>query len=432
MRALEGFPSLRDVESVIMQLITTNNVRGEKPLPASVTVQPPVSRRVLMLLANSFDPDPRVYSEARSLIRHGYGVAVLAWDRECKRPPKEVFEGIEIDRIHLRSVHNRGATQAYYMAATNAVMIYRGLRYRFDVVHAHDFDTLPAAYVLGRLRGKPVIYDSHEDYAGMLHGAIPSWMERTINWAEARFIRHVDLLITVGEKLKRSFEQRGCTHTAVVGNWKVISEYRLTPDVRSTLRGELQIPESALVLCCFGSLARERMLRELLEAAAAKPDVHVILGGAGPEMPIVQSYAARCKNIHYVGFVDPARLRAYTWASDVVYIAMDVTNPNSRYTAPNKLFEALAAGRCVLSGRYGELDHIVTTTGCGILVHDFSPASIMQGINACLDPGFLYRCQQNAKIAGETTYHWGLAESQLLESYEAIFRKSGQSGKSHA
>src|SRR5437867_5394099 len=160
-------------------------------------------RRVLMLLSNCFNPDPRVHAEARSLVQNGYKVLILAWDRERQRPVREMVDDILVERIRLRSVHNRGITQTFYIAAANAMMVFRGLRCRFDVVHAHDFDTLAAAYLLGWLRRKPVVYDSHEHYVGMLHGIIPVWMERWISWVENRFVRRVDLLVTVGEKLRR-------------------------------------------------------------------------------------------------------------------------------------------------------------------------------------------------------------------------------------
>jgi Glycosyl transferase 4-like domain len=201
----------------------------EKPeLTNSSSVPSPVSRRrVLMLLSNCFNPDPRVQAEARSLAQNGYEVLILAWDRERQRPMRELVDDILVERIRIRSVHNRGATQTFYIAAANAIMALRGLRYRFDVVHAHDFDTLPAAYFLGSPRRKPVIYDSHEDYAGMLHGFVPVWMQQCIRWVENRFVSRVDLLITVGERLRRHFELRGCRRSVVVGNWKAPNEFKI-------------------------------------------------------------------------------------------------------------------------------------------------------------------------------------------------------------
>ena len=150
-----------------------------------------------MLLGNAFDPDVRVYSEARSLLAAGYSVRILAWDRDCTLPPAEVVDGIEVERIRVRSTHGRGAAQAYYTGLVSLAMIARARRRSFDVIHAHDMDMLPAGYLLSIRMHKPLIYDSHEDYAGMLHGTIPGWMENAIRRLEDFLVRRIDLLITV-------------------------------------------------------------------------------------------------------------------------------------------------------------------------------------------------------------------------------------------
>src|SRR4030042_5588982 len=72
-------------------------------------------KRVLMLLTNAFEPDPRVHQEALSLIQNGYDVSLLCWDRDRKFPPEEVIDGIKIERIYVRSPHGGGATQVPFL-----------------------------------------------------------------------------------------------------------------------------------------------------------------------------------------------------------------------------------------------------------------------------------------------------------------------------
>jgi len=54
--------------------------------------------KILMTLANPFTHDPRVYNEARSLVKAGYKVTVLAWDRKKEYLPREIKDGINIVR----------------------------------------------------------------------------------------------------------------------------------------------------------------------------------------------------------------------------------------------------------------------------------------------------------------------------------------------
>ena len=71
--------------------------------------------QILMLLTNAFDPDPRVYQEAKALIEKGYKVSILCWDRDLKSPPLENIDGIHIEQIYVKSIHRRGSTQTIFL-----------------------------------------------------------------------------------------------------------------------------------------------------------------------------------------------------------------------------------------------------------------------------------------------------------------------------
>jgi glycosyltransferase involved in cell wall biosynthesis len=377
-------------------------------------------RRVLMLLGNAFDPDVRVYSEARSLVAAGYSVRILAWDRDRRLPTTDVIDGIDVERIRVRSTHGRGAVQAYYTGLVSLAMVARAARLNFDLVHAHDMDMLPAAYVIARRSRKPLIYDSHEDYAGMLHGTIPPWMENAIRRLETVLVRRIDLVITVGETLRRQFEARSCRQSLVIGNWKRLSEYRPDAGLRRRIRRDLAIPENAVIVTYIANLGRERRIAELLEAVRDRRDVHLVIGGTGFQEQAVRQAAAASRNIHYVGFVKPGDVPGYTVASDVIYYGFDVTNPTARDSAPNKLFEALAAGCCIISGHFGEIQHVVAEYDCGILVEDFTVDQLARALDACSDPQRLSRWKQNAARAGAERYSWERAEQLLLHAYKDL------------
>src|SRR5437879_2424753 len=83
---------------------------------------------VLMLLSNSYEPDPRVRQEALALIRMGCRVKILAWDRDLKSPATECMEGVEVERVFLPSKHGRGTTQLFFYGWLYLKMFWRALR----------------------------------------------------------------------------------------------------------------------------------------------------------------------------------------------------------------------------------------------------------------------------------------------------------------
>jgi glycosyltransferase involved in cell wall biosynthesis len=287
------------------------------------------SPTVLMLLTNAYDPDPRVRQEALGLIGMGCRVRLLAWDRELRSPKFECMEGVEVERVFLPSTHGRGNTQLFFYAWLYLKMMWRGWRSSFDVIHCHDLDTLPLGFVLGKLKGKPIVYDAHESFTDMLDGNIHGSLQRTLIQLENFLIRRVDLLITVGEKLRRHFAERGARHSVVVGNWKRLKDFSRSPEQNLEFRRGLSIPDAALVVVCITQLFKDRKIEELLQALDACPNVYLIIGGKGFLEELVREYAAKNPRIRYVGFVRGAEIPAYTCAADVVYYGFDPENPNS-------------------------------------------------------------------------------------------------------
>jgi glycosyltransferase involved in cell wall biosynthesis len=374
----------------------------------------------LMLLTNAYDPDPRVRQEALSLVRTGCRVRILAWDRDLKAPASECMEGIEVERVHLSSTHGRGTTQILFYAWLYLKILWRGWKTPFDVVHCHDLDTLPVGFLLGKVKRKPIVYDAHESFTDMLQGSVPHVVRRGLARLENVLIRRIDLLITVGEKLRRHFEERGARHSVTVGNWKRLEDYARTPQQNIELRQHLGIPDDAMAVTCITQLLNDRKIEELLDAVEASPNVYAIVGGKGVLEGYVRQRAAKNPRIIYTGFVTPDDIPAYTCAADVVYYGFDPENPNARYSAPNKLYEALAAGRPLITGDFGEIADVVRKADCGIVLDHYSAASVGEALRQLLDTRWRTMLAENARYYGRTAMNWKTGQEILFREYSTL------------
>jgi glycosyltransferase involved in cell wall biosynthesis len=157
-----------------------------------------------------------------------------------------------------------------------------------------------------------------------------------------------------------------------------------------------------------------------LEAVAGLEGVGLVIGGDGPAAAAVREAAERCPRIRFLGFVDPRQIPLYTSVSDVIYYGLDTSNPNARYSAPNKLFEALAAGKAVVCNDCGELGRIVREESCGLVVEQLTREALAGALDALREPGRLADCQARARRAGSERYNWAEAERALLALYQAI------------
>jgi len=375
-------------------------------------------KRVLMLLTNAFDPDPRVHLEARSLVENGHSVTILCWDRDYKLPPCEVIDGIKVERIYVKSTHGRGITQAFFLLLFWLKAYFQANSRKFDVVHCHDFDTLPLGYLLAKPKNAKLVYDAHESYVDMLEN-LPHFYKKVIYAAENFLLGRVDLLITVGEILRKALEERGAKHTCVVGNWKDPEKFKFPEEVLQAEKRNLKVLNGQLVISFISNLGKERQLPQLIKAVGNNPQFFLIIGGDGLHKDIAAEAAQHYSNIAYLGRVPPSKVPLYTAISDMVFYGFDSKNPNSKYSAPNKLFEALAAGKAVLTGDFGEIGQIVKSEKCGFIIRSFFETEIRNTLSE-ISLETLNLFQESALKACLKVYNSNNCSSILLDHYSSL------------
>jgi glycosyltransferase involved in cell wall biosynthesis len=361
-----------------------------------------------------------VRQEALALLGMGCRVKLMAWDRDLKAPASDCMEGVEIERVFLPSSHGRGTTQLFFYARLYLKMLWRGWRTSFDVVHCHDLDTLPLGFLLGKLKHRPIVYDAHESFPDMIEGSVHPRVRGGLVHLETFLIRRIDLLITVGETLRRHFAARGARHSVVVGNWKRLEDFSRTEQQNLEVRRRLGIPAGALVLVCITQLLKDRKIEELLEAVSGCQNVYVVVGGKGLLQDLVRQAAETNPRILFVGFVSGKQIADYTCAADVVYYGFDPQNPNARFSAPNKLYEALAAGKPLITGDFGEIADVVRNTGCGIVLSRYEVAEIREALVTLQRPEPRQTFASNARRFGASFMNWTRGEEVLFREYSAL------------
>ena len=97
-----------------------------------------------------------------------------------RRMEEKTPEGINLHRLGPKSSFDNFLV----MSATLPRFYLKALRFarkqRFDIVHCHDLDTLPLGYMISKMSGAKVIYDSHESYTDMIADSAPAVTVRKI------------------------------------------------------------------------------------------------------------------------------------------------------------------------------------------------------------------------------------------------------------
>jgi glycosyltransferase involved in cell wall biosynthesis len=396
--------------------------------------------RVAMLISNGYGPDVRVQKEAHTLALAGYRVTVIAWDRERRFPVHEVEsvpapltaalaewpgrtagdpERVAVVRIHVPAGYRTGrrllrSLPSFWWRAFQELR-----RARPCVVHAHDLDTVPVAFLYGRLAQVPVVYDAREYYPGMVQANVGERASRALDQLDHWLTPRVDAVIAVGERLAARYRAMG-GRVWVVNNSQPLRNDHATEQTGKQFRQTLGVPEDALLAVYVGYLTPDRYLDPVLKAVPRLEQVWLAVGGTGPQLERVQQAAASCERIRVLGWVPLEQVAAVVASADVVYYGLDARNSNSLYFVPNLAFFALGAGRPILTTPVGEIADVVKQNQCGVVMSAATPEAAERALVQLCDKAYHATLANHARYAGRTAYNWSCAATQLLDAYRYL------------
>lgn len=406
-----------------------------------------------MLLANPCLNDARVIKEAESLAAHGFVVRVLC----LAEPGLEPFDrrhGVTYERVQLpqrrltefaRTL--RGAELASRepvveqarapgllgrLKATagpflehewlSMALVGPAARFRPDVVHAHDFNTLPAALRVAARTGASIVYDMHEMEEGRLPLPGPI-LARLKNGIERRAMSRIAAAITVSPSIAAHYARKhGIERPALVLNAPRFERGRILAE---TVRERAGLAGDVPLAVYVGVMAQGRGNAHILEAIAIAQEFHLaVVGPVRPGM-VLQLEALRNRpglnqRIHLLGSVPHEDVVPFIRSADVGVCTIESTCLNYEYCLPNKLFEMTFAGLPLVVSRNVELDRFVRQAGNGIAVAATDPKAIADGLRHVHAERARY-VPDHERLAGlVASFDWEAQERTLLGVYHRL------------
>ena len=420
-------------------------------LHACAAFEPNRATRVAMIVANPCANDSRVIKQAESLAMRGYDVRVyclaasgLAASESrngvryvrCREPHRRIASGAPTADIGTMPAAIGGSGKLRWIPAAAkrrlgpfiehwlhaATFTGKVADFHPDIIHAHDFNVLPAAVRAARRTTAAVVYDMHELEEGRhpLPGPMLKWWKRVI---ERRALAHVAGAITVSPSIARYHAARygRPAPTLVLNAPRMVPGLDCTDDVRSRCGLGAQAPLAVYV----GSVSMGRGVETLLAALATMPDMHLaIVGSIRPELQAIvaayRSQASLAGRLHLIGPVPHGEVVPFIRTADLGVCTIPGPCLNYELCLPNKLFEMTFAGLPVLVSRTTELSAFVAASGTGLAVDAGDPRAIARGLTD------VYRQREQLRPTGEhlarlyAEYGWERQERRLLALYASI------------
>ena len=270
-----------------------------------------LNKTVLMLVTNPFSPDLRILREAQCLVKDGFKVIVYAWDRKSQYPQSETVKGIFVKRIRLKSVNDSFITRGIALPIFWILLFKRLLSEKFDLIHCHDFDTLPVGVFVKFFNPKiKLIFDSHEHYPSVVSQVAPRIFESLINVFFISLPQFADGIIVVNEYLAKIFNKH-----------KNVVEIMNTPSYDEVgQKSTFSKQGGSFNVFLFGEISANRGLFKLIDAVKKFSNVKLYVAGEGSAEQYVTKVSKSCPNVIFLGYISHEQVLMHLSNADLIPI----------------------------------------------------------------------------------------------------------------
>ncbi|MFZ4785588.1 MAG: glycosyltransferase [Flavobacteriales bacterium] len=367
------------------------------------------SRKIVVLVSNDLEFDQRVAKVCETLRGLNYAITLVG----RKLPESRSFERpYEIVRFTLP--FRRGAL---FYASLNIRLFFFLLFHPCDVILANDLDTLLPAYLVSRMRGKKLVYDSHE-YFTEAEGLTGRSFQKNI-WLriERDIFPKLKYAYTVNESIASIYRELYKVDVKVVRNMPRKSS---PPQVT---RSSKQLPEDKTIFLLQGAyIDPDRGAAEAVEAMALVDNALLLIIGSGRALTDLKQIVSTKSLQEKVWFFDkmPAsELREYTACADFGLSLDKPLHENYRLSLPNKLFDYIHAGIPVLVSALPELERIIRTYQVGWIIDEITPEKVAAAMMKAISSSDKAQFKANCLFASEDL-NWEKEEEVLRSIYATL------------
>lgn len=380
--------------------------------------------RVLIARNSDAPTNANIRRVLEALTSAGHSVVVLSRNRACNESLKGYIKktikinNLEIDNyeLQLSGKTERGmknfTTLKSYMDSLKSWM--KDNVDKFDAIHAFDLDTGLVAKKIAKSYNKHLVYHIADFYVDS-RAKIPGPLKFIIRSMEYSIINYADNTIICTEERKDQIAGSRPRKLTVVHNTPSIDF-----DVSSYIDQSMD-PDHKLTLAYIGVLSKRRFIDQAVDCMMGMKDSQMILAGGGDLVDFVKERAEKTDNIKYKGKVDYEDTFDIYSKSDLMFAVYNPQIMNHKYSAANKIYEAMLLKKPIVVARGTSMDKIVERYDIGFVI-DYDKNEFRD---------LLYKLEKDRSIIDKKVenmqgvyenYSWETMKKRLIDVYSDLER----------
>lgn len=289
-----------------------------------------------------------------------------------------------------------------------------------------------AAWVLGRLKGAPFVYNVQEIYPDIAInlGAVRNRHLIALLKGLERFVyrRAAGITVIAPRMRERLLERRVPEHKVhVIPNF--VDLHRLGPMPRANRFAREHGLEHAFVVNYSGNMGPAQGLETALDAAELLQQdaaTRLVLIGEGTLRTQIEQRARRLSNVLILPYQPSRRMSEIYGASDLCLVAQAKSTGSD--AIPSKAYRIMACERPVLAvtEEHSDLAGLVTTAGAGFVVPPGDPVALADAVRrAASDPERLREMGRQGRAHVEAHYSRARISARYSKLLTLVGRRSG-------
>ena len=369
-------------------------------------------KSIIISVINDLATDRRVQRIAGSMVQNGYQVHLVGRKFRNSLP----FQNDAFSRRRFRMLVNKGPL--FYAFYNIRLFFYLFIREKPLLLVSVDLDTLPANYLISRLKNIPLLYDSHEYFTEVPELVDRPRVKRIWERIEKMIVPKLKAAMTVSDAVASAYRDQYGVEFTTIRNVPRASVPAYFPEFKETY-------PSTYKLIYQGALNLGRGIELMIEAMQYLQDTSLLVIGDGDIRTDLQQLVYRLNltdRIFFPGRIPPDQLIRITAQCDLGLSLEEDLGLNYRYALPNKIFDYIQARIPVLCSDLPEMAALVKKNGVGEICKDRSPQQLASQIRQLL-LNEKKRDQLKVNLERAAKEHcWEQEEHRLLALIEDILK----------
>lgn len=358
--------------------------------------------KIIVSVSNDLHTDQRVAKVCNTLHKNGYEIVLIG--RKLKNS-KSLIRKYRTKRFKL--LFNKGFL--FYCEFNLRLFLYLFFTQK-NILLANDLDTLLPNFLISKIQGKKLVFDSHELFSEipeLVHKPkIKSFWIRLENWMVPKLKNNY----TVCNSIANYYREKYNVNFTTIKN---------LPFKKELKKGVFNFDtKDKKIILYQGAINIGRGLELMIDSMRFLDNHILVIIGYGDIYKELQQKVGLeklNKKIVFIGKMAPEKLQLLTPLADVGISLEEDLGLNYRFALPNKIFDYIQAKVPILVSDLPEMKQVIIDHKVGEIVSKREPELIAKQIKSILEKDF----SANLNKAKEVLI-WEKQEANLLSIFKNV------------